>query len=346
MASAHPATRIAVVGAGMAAAPHLASLRDLAAKADVVWFVGRTPDRITAAAAQFAGAKLTTSLDDVLGDATVAAALVLTPPNTHLEIVSRLAAAGKHVLLEKPREGDTVRAREVVEACRACGVRLGVVLQHRTRAAAVAMVERVRDARLGEMVCAAVDMRWWRPQSYYDEPGRGTRARDGGGVLMTQGIHLLDLFLEIAGMPSQVAAFAGTSAAHRMECEDVVAAALRYPNGAVATVNTTTAAYPGFPERIEYSGTKGTATLAAGRLDVRYLDGRHETVGEQQDGGSGADPMDFSHQPHRAVIEDFLDAIAADREPLLTGAGALRVHCLIDRLLESAASRMVVSCGS
>jgi len=124
-----------------------------------------------------------------------------------------------------------------------------------------------------------------------------------------------------------------------------VAAALRYPNGAVATLNATTAAYPGFAERIELSGTRATATLAAGRLDLRYLDGRTEAVGELQAAGAGADPMAFSHQPHRAVIEDFLDAVAAGREPRLAGAGALRVHRFIDRLLESAARRAVVSCA-
>ena len=345
MDPARPATRIAVIGAGLAAAPHLASLRELGAKAAVGWFVGRTPDRIAAAAARFPGARPTTSLDDVLGDATVTAALVLTPPNTHLDVVSRLAAAGKHVLLEKPLEIDTARAGQVVEACRAHGVRLGIVLQHRMRPAAIALVERSRDGRLGEMVSAAVEMRWWRPQSYYDEPGRGTHARDGGGVLMTQGIHLLDLFLEATGMPSEVAAFAATSAVHRMECEDVVAAALRYPNGAVATLNATTAAYPGFAERIDLSGTEATATLAAGRLEVRYLDGRTETVGELQATGTGADPMAFSHQAHRAVIEGFLDAVAAGREPQPTGASALRVHRFIDRLLESAARRAVVACA-
>ena len=343
MTSPQPKTKIAVIGAGLASAPHLTSLCELNSKVAVTWFVGRTLDRITTVRADFPGAAITTSLDDVLADATVTAGLVLTPPNTHLEIVSRLAAAGKHVLLEKPLDIDSTRAQQVVDVCRAAGVQLGVMLQHRMRPASIAMGELVRRGVLGEMVSAAVDMRWWRPQSYYDEVGRGTRARDGGGVLMTQGIHTLDLFMNVVGAPSELAAFANTSAAHRMECEDVVAAALRYPNGATATVNATTATYPGFPEKIEYSGTGGTARLIAGQLDVYYLDGRHETIGEPQALGSGANPMDFPHQPHRAVIEDFVDAIAENREPLLTGMSALRVHRLIDKLLESATNRSFVS---
>ena len=106
------------------------------------------------------------------------------------------------------------------------------MLQHRVRPAAVAMKELVAGDALGELTSASLDMRWWRPQSYYDEPGRGTRARDGGGVLLTQGIHTLDVFLWIVGAPVELFAFANTSAVHRMECEDVVAAALRYANGA------------------------------------------------------------------------------------------------------------------
>src|SRR5204863_5876349 len=158
---------------------------------------------------------------------------------------------------------------------------------------------------MGELTSASVDMRWWRPQSYYDQPGRGTKARDGGGVLLTQGIHTLDNFLHIVGVPIEVVAFANTSAAHRMECEDTVAAALRYPNGATASLNATVAAYPGFSERIEYCGTLGTATLAGGQLELRYLDGRSETIGTPQMLGGGADPMAFSHHAHQAVIEDF-----------------------------------------
>jgi len=336
-------TRVALIGAGMASAPHVASLRDLHEKVEVAWVVGRTPYRIGAVATQLPGARTTTSLDHVLADAEVDAALVLTPPNTHLDIVSRLAAAGKHVLLEKPLEVDATQAARVVDACRTHRVRLGVMLQHRVRAAAVAMKELVAAGSLGELTSASVDMRWWRPQSYYDEPGRGTRARDGGGVLLTQGIHTLDVYLWIVGAPSELVAFANTSAAHRMECEDVVAAALRYANGATASLNATVTAYPGFPERIDYNGTLGTATLMGGQLDVRYLDGTAKTIGVAQTLGAGADPMAFPHDSHREVIDDFVDAVRGDREPRIPGASVLLVHRFIDSLLESVATRRVLA---
>jgi UDP-N-acetyl-2-amino-2-deoxyglucuronate dehydrogenase len=327
----------------LAWAPHLASLQALAERVDVAWVVGQTEARIAAAAARLPGARTSTSLDDALADASVAAAIVLTPPNTHLELVSRLANAGKHVLLEKPLELDSRRAEQLVAVCKAAGVRLGVMLQHRMRPASLAMKRLLESRALGEMTCASVDMRWWRPQSYYDQPGRGTRARDGGGVLLTQGIHTIDNFLHSVGLPSELVAFANTSAAHRMECEDVVAAALRYPNGATATLNATVAAYPGFAERIEYCGTLGTATLAGGQLEVRYQDGRAETIGVAETLGGGADPMAFTHHAHMAVIEDFLDAIEAGREPRISGDSVLPVQRLIDALLESATTRRVLA---
>jgi predicted dehydrogenase len=335
--------RVAVIGAGMAWTPWAAALRELAGRVEVAWIAGRTPGRIEAAARELGGVRTTTSLDAVLADPAVAAAFVLTPPDTHTEVVSRLAAAGKHVLLEKPLDLDSARAARLVQACRGAGVRLGVMLQHRMRPASMAMRSLVRGGALGEMTSASVDMRWWRPQSYYDQPGRGTRARDGGGVLLTQGIHTLDNFLDIAGAPSELAAYAHTSAAHRMECEDVVAAALRYPNGAPATVNATVTAYPGFPERIEVCGTLGTATLAGGRLDVHWMDGRRESVGETAMQGGGADPMAFTHHAHRAVIEDFLDALRDGHEPRIAGEGVLLVQRFIDALLESAGQRCAVA---
>lgn len=331
--------KIAVIGAGLGSAPYWPSLHDLGSKVEVAWLIGRTPERITHAHAHFPTASLSCSLDDVLSDAGVDAALVLTPPNTHLEICRRLAFARKHILLEKPLEIDTHKAQLLVDACREADVKLGVMLQHRTRPAALAMRNRVRSGLLGEMTSAAIDMRWWRPQSYYDEPGRGTHTRDGGGVLMTQGIHTLDLFLEIAGEPTELVAFSTTSAAHQMECEDVVGAVLRYSNGAIATVNATTAAYPGFSEKIEISGTLGTAKLVAGQLEVHYLHGGHEVIGAEQALGSGAKPMDFPYQPHREVLDDFFEAIRSGIEPTVSGTSALRVHRFIDQILASARNK-------
>ena len=159
--------------------------------------------------------------------------MILTPPNTHLELVERFAAAGKHILLEKPLERSTERALRLVEAAEAAGVKLGVVFQHRFREASEHLRQLLRQRALGELAVVNVSCPWWRPQSYYDEPGRGTLARDGGGVLITQAIHTLDLTLSLAGPVAEVAAITGTTGLHRMETEDFAGGGLRFANGAL-----------------------------------------------------------------------------------------------------------------
>jgi UDP-N-acetyl-2-amino-2-deoxyglucuronate dehydrogenase len=265
--------------------------------------------------------------------------LVLTPPSTHLELVQRAASAGKHILLEKPLEITTERATLLVEAAERAGVKLGIVLQHRFRPAGRQLREMVRAGELGRILGASAEIRNWRPQSYYDQPGRGTKARDGGGVLLTQAIHTLDLMLSIAGPVAEVASYVTTTPVHRMETEDFVAAAVLFENGALGTIEATTAAFPGFPERIEIIGEGGSASVFGTELKVIWKDGRTTEFGSHATGGgAGADPMDFPHDYHRDLIADFLDAIAAGREPTVNGAEALRVHRLIDALLESGAS--------
>ncbi len=328
-------TRIGLIGLGMAVAPHAAGLLDLADKAEVAYAFSPSEARRAAFASRF-DFPLCDRLDVLLDDASVKAVLVLTPPNTHLDIVRRCAAAGKHVLLEKPLEVSSARARELVALCRDAGVSLGVVLQHRFRPAAMRLAEAIASGELGTLVNCSTSIRLWRPQSYYDEPGRGTLERDGGGVLITQGIHTLDLMLSLAGPVDEVMAYAATTAVHQMQTEDLVCAAARFAGGALGTIEATTAAYPGAPERIEMSFTRGGATLAGDSLELRYQDGRQVRLGSDGSaGGTGADPMAFAHDAHRAVMADFLDAIGSGREPRVSGEQALRVHALIDALIES-----------
>jgi predicted dehydrogenase len=321
--------RVALIGLGMAVTPHAKSLVDLKQRVQVAYAFSPSAARRASFAQRFPFPQCS-DLSTILADRSVQAVLVLTPPNTHLELVERCAVAGKHVLLEKPLEISTSRAEALVEKCR--NVKLGVVLQHRFRPAA----EKLREVlpELGELVSASTVIPNWRPQSYYDQPGRGTRARDGGGVLLTQAIHTLDLFLSFTPEIAEVKAFSTTTAVHRMETEDLVCAALRFANGALGTVHATTAAYPGYAERIELIGTRGSAVLEGTALTVRFQDGKAiDFKTEGSGGGTGADPMAFPHDWHRGVLADFLDAVERGREPRVNGAEALKVHRFIDLLL-------------
>lgn len=330
-------TRIAIVGLGMAVVPHAKSALDLAERVEVAYAYSPSTERRAQFAERFPFPQCD-KLETILGDSSIDAVAVLTPPNTHLEIVKRCAVAGKHVLLEKPLEITTVRAEEMVAECRAGGVTLGVVLQHRHKPAVERLAELLRSGEIGTLVGASAVVRLWRPQSYYDDTGRGTRARDGGGVLITQAIHTLDVLLSLAGEPAEVMSLAGTTPVHRMESEDMVCAAVRWGNGALGVIEATTAAYPGVAERIELTGTRGTATLLGTALEVRTHDGHTQILAaDGSSGGTGADPMAFPHDYHRSVWRDFLDAIQRGGEPRVNGEEALRVHRLIDALLDSAA---------
>jgi len=330
--------RVAIIGLGMAVTPHAKSLIDLKDRVEVVAAFSPSAARRAAFADKFPF-RLADSLDAILADKSIDCVEILAPPNTHLDLVRKCAEAGKHILLEKPLEITTERSLALVEAARKAGVTLGVMLQHRFRPAALKLREMLRAGELGKIVNCSTTIRLWRPQSYYDVEGRGTKARDGGGVLITQGIHTLDLMLSLAGPIAEVRGYAMTSSVHRMETEDLVAAAVQYESGAIGTIDATTAAYPGFPERIEIVGEKATASLVGSDLVVAHHDGRvSELKTEYGAGGTGADPMAFPNDWHRAAIADFLDAIDEKREPMISGQEALKVHRLIDALLEAGAS--------
>jgi UDP-N-acetyl-2-amino-2-deoxyglucuronate dehydrogenase len=330
--------RLALIGLGMAVTPHARSLIDLKDRVEVVAAFSPSAKRRVDFAARFPFPTVE-NIEHILDDASIDAVAILTPPNTHLDLVRRVAAAGKHVLLEKPLESTTERAIELVDICRGAGVMLAVMLQHRFRPAAMELARHLASGTLGGIVACSTAIKLWRPQSYYDEPGRGTKARDGGGVLLTQGIHTLDLMLNLAGPVDEVRGYATTSPVHRMETEDLVCAAVRFASGALGTIDATTTAFPGFPERIEIVAASASAVLAGTELKIFHHDGRvAEMKPDATAGGAGADPMAFPHDYHRALIADFLDAIEHKRPPAVSGEEALKVHRLIDALLIAAAS--------
>lgn len=328
--------RVAVVGLGMAVAPHAQSLLDLGGRVEVVGCYSGNAERRDAFASRFA-LPVTDDLDAVFADDSIEALLLLTPPTSHLDLVQRAAAAGKHVLLEKPLEATPERSRAVVDVMERAGLTLAVMFQHRFRPVAQRLAAILAEGRLGRLLMASASIHWWRPDSYFAQAGRGMKARDGGGVLLTQGIHTLDLFVSLAGLPQEVSAYAVTSPLRRIDTEDIVSACARYPGGAVGAIEATTVAYPGLPETIVLAGEHGTARLASNHLLVSLKDGTTiEDGSADAGGGGGADPMAFSHEPHKALITDFLDAIDQRRPPVTTGREALKVHVLIDALLRAA----------
>ena len=269
-------------------------------------------------------------LETILEDRAVDAVLVLTPPNTHLDIVSRCAKAGSMCCSKAARSVD----RQGGSAGSAMCGKLGVVLQHRFRPAAEKLRERLGE--LGPIVSASAAIPNWRPQSYYDQPGRGTRARRRRRAA-DAGIHTLDLFLSYTGEAAEVKSFVTTTPVHRMEPRISRSPRCDSRAARLASCTPPATAYPGFPERIELIGARGTALLEGTSLKMHFTDGTSfETRTESGAGGTGADPMAFPHDWHRGVLADFLDSIERNREPRVSGAEALKVHRFIDAILQPA----------
>lgn len=328
---------LAVIGCGMAAKPHAEALSALRDRVAVQGVWARDPARRAAFCAHYALPEAP-SAEALAHDPRVQAVLLLTPPNARADLVALFAGAGKHVLSEKPLERDLPAARAIADTCARAGVQLGVVFQSRFRKAAEIAAQRLASGEFGPLHMVEAVIPWWRDQAYYDAPGRGTRARDGGGVLISQAIHTLDLMLSLAGPVAELRALCATTPLHRMESEDFASASLRFVNGAVGHVMATTARYPGGAEWIGLDCARASLRLQTGQLVIRWQDGRVETLGEPATSGGGADPMAFPCDWHRALIADFAEAVQQGRAPRVTGADGLRVQALISAIETASAT--------
>ena len=320
---------VALIGLGAAANKHVMALRALGERAEIAAAWSPTADRRAAFAKQY-GVPVVETADAIFADRTIDTVFVLSPPWSHLDWAERCAASGKHVVLEKPVEATLERAERLVARCQQGGVTLAVVLQNRFRTPHLRLREWLQPKRLGRPISVSLSMRWWRPLDYF-ENGRGMRARDGGGVLLSQAIHTMDQLVDLFGLPSEVVGFAVDSKLRAIDTEDVVAAALRWRNGAVGTLDATTAAFPRQPERIDVACENGSAVLERTRLQAWLHDGT--TLDVAEDPADAAVAADYL--AHRRLIADVFDAIDGNRPSAVDGVSALGVHRLIDALLRS-----------
>ena len=328
---------IVLIGLGMVSDTHIAAVK--ASGLNLYGVLARSLDKAAKASSVFPDTILFQTVEDIASDPNADFVILATPPNARVEIVDTLSRAGKPVLSEKPIERTFQAAKQVVDLCASRGVPLGITFQHRARAASQALKDKIDEGFLGDIVSLDMTVPWWRPQSYYDAPGRGTYARDGGGVLINQAIHTLDLGLWLCGPMAKVQARLRTTSMHRMEAEDWASAFFKLVSGATGSLTASTTAYPGGTETVRIQGTLANATLAAGVLDIAYLDGRLESFGEQATTGGGADPMAFTHAWHQSIIEDFATCLKTGASPIATGQSALMAHAAIAAMEDASAKR-------
>lgn len=330
-------TRVALIGVGMVGATYAHALASLRGRIELSGVLARRAGSAVSFLADHQDAvgpqaRPYESIEEIADDPEIDFVLLTTPPNARLPLVETLAAAGKHILMEKPLERTLDAATRICSTCEAHGVTLGIMLQHRIRPSATRLAELMAQGTFGRLRLAEVNVPWWRDQAYYDEPGRGTYERDGGGVLISQAIHTLDLAMQFTGQALEVTAMTATSGFHRMESEDVVVAGVAFADGAPGALFASTASYPGRAEEIVLHYEKGSVRLQSNLLDIDWQDGRHETVGAAAATGAGADPMAFKSDWHRMMIEDFDAALRDGRAPKAPGRSVLPVHALIEAI--------------
>ena len=283
---------------------------------------------------------------------------VCTPSGLHGDVACQAMRSGRHVIVEKPMEISHGAIEQMLRVQQESGVKMAVISQHRFDPATRQVFELVQLHAFGRLVLGNAQIPWWRSQKYYDSGAwRGTWALDGGGVLMNQGIHSIDLLQWLLGPVRTVYAYTDTLA-HRMETEDVAVAVLRFDNGALGTLAGTTGAYPGMGARIEVYGDRGSAVLADDRLASLQLwtqgdavspygtsaAQRAETVVGEADLPSAArDPAAIDIASHAAQIADMMQAIREDRPPLVDGEAGRRPVEIILGVYESARSHQEVT---
>jgi len=263
----------------------------------------------------------------------------------HAENAITVLEACKDVFIEKPVDVTLEAADRLLEVQRATGRKVAVVSQHRFDAATRAVHEAVTNGEFGRKISGTAEVRWWRSQSYYDSGGwRGTWELDGGGVLINQAIHSLDLLQWLMGPIIEVTAYTGLLAHERIEVEDTAVAILKFAGGALGTIMATTAAFPGLTATISVHGDRGSAIIDNDKLRYFHVVGENraeqvmERYGEVESGpGAGADPGSLS-MVHRDQIQDLVEAIREDREPSVNLEEGRKPLAIIQGIYESARS--------
>jgi predicted dehydrogenase len=262
---------------------------------------------------------------------------VCTFPEFRLEAVELAAAARKHILVEKPMATNLETARRMMEVARKAGILLGVVSQHRFDDASLFLARAIPAGRLGKLIECDCYVKWYRSAEYYSRPIKGSWKTEGGGALIGQGIHQVDLLRWLAGPVKELFGAWQLGARNRIESEDVVNAVVKYVSGATGVIQAATAFWPGYPERTEFHGTKGTAIVSGDKLTAWDVEGDSgEAAPVVRESASGAsDPMAISLAPFERQFRDFGDAIAEGRKPLVTGEEGYQALELVDAVYRS-----------
>jgi UDP-N-acetyl-2-amino-2-deoxyglucuronate dehydrogenase len=326
--------RVGMIGTGAISHKHAQAYRNIGYQLTVCTDIHEETGR------RFAdtyGCEFVDGFEDVCQHPHVDFVDVCTFPDFRLQPVKACAAARKHIQVQKPISTDLDTAREMIETARAAGITLGVASQHRFDDSCQFLVKALEAGRLGRILQADAYVKWYRSPEYYSRPIKGSWFTEGGGALINQAIHQIDVLRWLIGPVKELFAEWQLGALHKIESEDVVSAVLRYASGATGVIQASTAFWPGYTERIEIHGTRGSAIISGDKLtawDVRDDKGEPAPVARDVASGS-SDPMAISLEPFERQFLDFGEAIATGRKPLIAGEDGYHALEIVDAVYRS-----------
>jgi len=335
----------AIVGTGSIARMHAAAIAATpGTRLRSVYSRGAGP---AAAFAQEFGAEAAASIDALVQRPDVQVVCVTVPSGAHGDVAAKALAAGKHVLCEKPLEITTARIDAMIAAATSANRLLAAVFQMRLGVGANRLKQAVAAGRFGRLTLCSAYVKWWRAPEYYTSSSwKGTAEMDGGGALMNQGIHAVDLLQWLVGLPVRVSAQVRTRT-HPIKMEDTVAAVLEYADGAVGVIEAATSCYPGTAMRIEISGDRGFAALENDRLtqwSFAVAQPEDENIRQGTDSalvGGSSDPKAIGIEGHRRLVHDLADAVRNGRQPAISSREARNAVALIEAIYRSARTGVI-----
>ncbi len=329
--------KIGILGGGNISGTHARAAAAIPG-VEVVAFHGSNRPRTAALAAPY-GARHYDNLDQFLDHRPMDIVAIGSPSGLHADQGSAAARRGLHVLVEKPIDVTTAKADALISACDAAGVTLGVFFQDRLRPAIVDIKKMMDDGTLGKPVMIAGRVRWYRPPEYYaGSKWRGTWTLDGGGALMNQAIHTVDLVQWMFGPVARVSAAVGTLV-HDIKVEDTAAAVIEFTNGAIGIIEATTSVYPGYPRRLEITGSAGTVILEDDRLvrvDLQSSTSARASAPAEAPPENASSPVVSDASAHQRVFEDFIHAIRTRTVPSCDGREGRRSVELVEAIYAAA----------
>jgi UDP-N-acetyl-2-amino-2-deoxyglucuronate dehydrogenase len=336
--------RVGMIGTGAISHKHAEAYRNIGYELTVC------TDIFEAAGKKFAdqyGVEFVKTYEEVCRHPKVDYVDVCTFPNFRLQPVEICAQTKKHVQVQKPIATNVETARAMIETARKGGIVLGVVSQHRFDDSSQFLSKAIAQGRLGKLLECDCYVKWHRSAAYYSRPIKGSWETEGGGALINQAIHQLDVLRWLAGPFKELFGYWQLGALHKIESEDVVNAVVRYANGATGVIQASTAFWPGYTERTEFHGTKGTAIISGDKLttwDVENDSGEPAPVAREVASGA-SDPMAISIEPFERQFRDFGEAIRTGRKPLVGGEEGLQALEIVDAVYRSCRTGQKVALG-